>query len=140
MVKIFQTMYVFICFSYAEKISNPRTKRYADIGSPWRASLSRLKYFVVCPPFITHYSWFFSNILIWSIKLSPKPYFLRAAMGKPWFIESKAISKSIAVKYPLKFSIWYTLIISEIRRPLLPINLLLTWAVWPGLIKTGRTF
>ena len=29
---------------------------------------------------------------------------------------------------------------SEIRRPLSPINLPLTEAVWPRLIKTGRTF
>ena len=29
-------------------------KRYAETGSPWRAPLSSLKYWVVVPPFMTH--------------------------------------------------------------------------------------
>ena len=87
--------------------------------------------------FITHDSWFFHNILIQSIKLSQKPYFLRAAMSKVWFIELKAFSKSIVIKYRLNFSISHTSLISEARRPLSPINPLSTWMVWPGLIKTG---
>ena len=52
------------------------------LDSLGRAALLSLKYLVVCPPFITHDSLFFSNTLIQSIKLSPKPYFLRTAMKK----------------------------------------------------------
>ena len=35
------------------KISNAGMKRYAETGPPWRAPLSRLKYWVVVPPFMT---------------------------------------------------------------------------------------
>ena len=55
-------------------------------------------------------------------------------------LESKVFSKSIVIKYPLNFYMSHTSIIPEIRRPLSSINLLLTLAVWPRLIKTGRTF
>ena len=29
-------------------------KKYAETGSPWRASLSKLKYYVVVPAFVIH--------------------------------------------------------------------------------------
>ena len=38
------------------KISNISMKRYAEIGSPWQVPLSKLKRWVVAPPFTTHKS------------------------------------------------------------------------------------
>ena len=44
-------------------------------------------------------------------------------MRKSWFIESNAFSKSTIIKCALNFSRSFTSIISEMRGPLLPINL-----------------
>ena len=36
------------------KIYNTSLKRYGETGSPWPAPISRLKHWVVLPPFMTH--------------------------------------------------------------------------------------
>ena len=73
--KMFKSCVFLFVLIIMKNISKARIKRYADIGSPWWAPLSSLKYLVVCPPFITHDSWLFSNILIQSMKLSPNHIF-----------------------------------------------------------------
>ena len=47
-------------FIRRNKISNTGMKRYAETESSWRVPLSELKYWVVAPPFMTH---FFKTIL-----------------------------------------------------------------------------
>ena len=67
------------------------------------------------------------------MKFSPKPYSLRIAMRKLWFIESNAFSKSIASKS-------HASIMSKIIRPPSPLNRPIIYAVLPGPIKNGSTF
>ena len=50
--------------------------RYAEIGSPWRAAFSRLKYFVVKPLFNTHDSCSYNKISIQPMKFSSNSIFL----------------------------------------------------------------
>ena len=107
-----------------KNISNATIKRYGDIGSPWRALLSSLKYLVECPPITRHDSWFFSYVNP-IYKIVTKTIFFKSSNDEAWFIQSKAFSKSIVIKYPLNFSIWHTSIISEINA-FLPINVPLT--------------
>ena len=38
----------------SKRTSKASINRYAEMGSPWRAPFSKLKYGVVKPPFITH--------------------------------------------------------------------------------------
>ena len=40
----------------SNKISNVSMKRYAEVGSPWQAPISNLKYWVLVPQFVTHES------------------------------------------------------------------------------------
>ena len=42
------------CLIKLNTISRTRINKKADIGSPWRVTLSNLKYFIVNPPFIMH--------------------------------------------------------------------------------------
>ena len=64
------------------KISNVSIKRYAEIGSPWRAPYSKLKYWVVVPPFITHESWSFNKISVHVINFLPNPKFPQDGTNK----------------------------------------------------------
>ena len=50
-------------------------KRYCDIGSPCLVPLCNLKYGVVLPPLITHYSRFFIKICIHFGNSLPNPIF-----------------------------------------------------------------
>ena len=43
-----------IFFINLKRTSKAGIHRYAEMGSPWRATFSKLKYRVVKPPFITH--------------------------------------------------------------------------------------
>ena len=36
------------------KCLNVSMKRYMEIGSPWRVPVSKFKYWVAVPPFMTH--------------------------------------------------------------------------------------
>ena len=56
MLKCFYTFYFEIFFNEKKKNSNVSMKRYAEMGSSWQAPLSKLKYWVVLPPFITQES------------------------------------------------------------------------------------
>ena len=67
-------------------------KRYAEAGSPWRASLSSLNYWVVVPPFMPHDCWSCNKISIKVMKVFPKPNFFKTEIRKLWSRESKAFS------------------------------------------------
>ena len=54
---VFKYFYTFFsrCFVIKRnRISNTSLKRYSETGSPWQVFLSKLKYWVVVPPFMTH--------------------------------------------------------------------------------------
>ena len=56
-------------------------KMFGETGSPWRASLSKLKYWVVVPLFITHDCWSFTHFSLVShffIPFIPGLFFQRA--------------------------------------------------------------
>ena len=38
----------------SKRISTASMNRYVEMGSPWRAAFSKLKYGIVKPPFINH--------------------------------------------------------------------------------------
>lgn len=65
-------------------------KRCTETGSPWRVLLSRLKYWVAVPQFLTHNSWSFNEISIQVINSFPKPNFFTKEIRKLRSIESKA--------------------------------------------------
>ena len=48
------------------------------MGSPWRASLPNLKYFVVTPPFMMHDSLLFNRVYIHIMNVLPNSYLFKA--------------------------------------------------------------
>ena len=44
------------------------------MGSPWRAPLSNLKYFVTIPSFMMHDSWLFNRVFIHLMNVLPNLY------------------------------------------------------------------
>ena len=56
-----------------DNTSKARIKIYAEIGSPWRAPLSRWKYWVVLLPLTTQDSCFEIKVSIQLTKFLPKP-------------------------------------------------------------------
>ena len=62
-------------------------KRHMEIGLLWRAPLSKLKYWVVVPPFITNKSWTFDEISIHVISTN----FRKTKLRKPWSMGSKVL-------------------------------------------------
>ena len=115
-------------------------KRNAEIGSPWRALLSRLKNFVVMPPFTTQNSWFLIRIWIHFRKRSPKPYFCKTANKKEWSTESKAFSISTVTRNPFLFKILAVSSASYNSHPLSLIYLFFTYAVWLDEIISDMSF
>ena len=61
----------------SKRTSKASINRYAEMGSPWRAPFSKLKYRVVKPPFITHDCCLFNKTFIQCMKFSPKPNFFK---------------------------------------------------------------
>ena len=61
----------------SKRTSKASINRYAEMGSPWRAPFSKLKYRVLKPPFITYDCRLFNNTFIQCMKFSPKPIFLK---------------------------------------------------------------
>ena len=77
---VFKYFYTFFsrCFVIKRnRISNTSIKRYSETGSPWQVSLSKLKYWVVVPPFMTHDCWSFNKISIQVIIFFENQNFLR---------------------------------------------------------------
>ena len=108
MLNCFYTFYFEMFFNEKKKNSNVSMKRYAEIGSSWQAPLSRLKYWVVLPPFITQESWSFNKISVHVIKLLPNPHFRKTELAKSWSRESKAFSISIVTRNPsLNTNHWF---------------------------------
>ena len=60
-----------------KKISNTGMKRYAETGSPWRAPLSKLKYWVTDLAFMTNYCRSFNKISIQVMIFFQNQTFLR---------------------------------------------------------------
>ena len=87
-----------------------------EIGLPRRASLSKLKNWLVVPPFITHDCWSFNKIYIHRIQFLRNPNFLKTGLRKSWSRKSKAFWISILTRN--------ISIISDINLPLSPVNLL----------------
>ena len=71
------------------KISNVNMNRYAEIGSPWQAPLSKLKYCVVVPSLVKHETSSFNKISIYVIKLLQNPDVLKTKQRKPSSRDSK---------------------------------------------------
>ena len=105
------------------KTSNTSMKRYAETGSLWGAPLSRLKYWVVVPPFMKHDCWSFNKISIQVMKFFPKPNFFKTEIRKLRSRESKAFSISIVTRKPVILKQPLISIMSEINLSLPPINL-----------------
>ena len=74
----------------SKRTSKASIKRYAEMGSPWRAPFSKLKYWVAKPPFITHDCCLFNKTFIQCMKFSPKPNFFKTNNRKSWSNESNA--------------------------------------------------
>ena len=72
----------------SKRTSKASIKRYAEMGSPWRAPFSKLKYWVVKPPFIMHDYCLFNKTFIQCMKFSPKPNCFKALNRKSWSNES----------------------------------------------------
>ena len=81
-------------------ISNVSKKRYAEIGSPRQASLSKLKYWVVVPPFITPEIWSFNTFNTCN-EISAKSKFSQDGTKK---IMKKTYSVPIATRNPSMFN------------------------------------
>ena len=96
--RVFRLSISLLFLTIVKSISRHNINKQADTGSPCQAPSSSLKHFVVTPPFITHDSCSFKNILIQSMKLVPKPNFYNAVIKKLWPKESKAFSISIVTK------------------------------------------
>ena len=65
----------------SKRTSKASINRYAEIGSPWRAPFSKLKYRVVKPPFKTH-DCLSNKTFIQCMKFSPKPNCFKALNRK----------------------------------------------------------
>ena len=131
-------------FIRRNKISNTGMKRYAETESSWRVPLSELKYWVVAPPFMTH---FFKTILfqdgnkktIWwreskaflghplrtYANFPEKLTFLTPRvhiMGFAYVLNRWPLLMSIVTRKPVILNQLLILIISEINSPLSPVN------------------
>ena len=62
----------------SKRTSKASINRYAEMGSPWCAPFSKLKYRVVKFPFITHDCYLFNKTFIQHMKFSPKSNFFKA--------------------------------------------------------------
>ena len=89
-----------LLFIKVKRTSKAIIKRYADIGSPWRAPFFNAKYWVANPPFIARDFWSFNYTFIHVIKLSGKRIFFKTLNKKPWSKDSKAFSRPIVIKTP----------------------------------------
>ena len=101
------------------KISSAKINRYGDKGSPCLVPLSRLKYHIEFPLFMTQLCEFLNNVLIHWIK----PNLFKVAKIKLWSTESKAFSISAANKIPSLFSSYAYFSKSSTRRIYSPIYL-----------------
>ena len=66
----------------SKRTSKARVNRYVEMGSPWHAPFSELKYRVVKPLFVTHECCLFNKTFIQCMKSSPKPHFFKALNRK----------------------------------------------------------
>ena len=69
-------------FIRVNKTPITKIKKYAEIGSPWRASLFNWKYCVVSPLLITQDSDLFKMASVQFIKLVPKLIFFKYSKKK----------------------------------------------------------
>ena len=113
-------------------------KRNAEIGSPWRLPLSRLKNFVVMPPFTTQDSRFLIRIWIHFRKRPSKPCFCKTADKKEWSTESRAFLITTLTRNPFLFKMLVVSSTSYIILPLSLIYLLFTYAAWLDEIRSGN--
>ena len=120
------------------KISNTSMKSYAALGSPWRTPLSRLKYWVVVAPFITHDCWYFKKSSVQVIKFFPKQNFFQTEIRKLWSGESKTFSISMITRNSIILKQPLISIMSEINIPISPINLFFTEPVCCEKINVGK--
>ena len=82
--------YVNVISIKAKRTSRAIIRIYSNIGSPWRAPLFNVKYWVAKPQFITQDCWSFKNILIQLIKLPPKKNLFKKHNKISWSKEPKA--------------------------------------------------
>ena len=139
MFKIIQTFDLRVMFNIFETISKTDIKKYAEIGSPSRAPLSNLKYFVVFPPLMIQDSWLFKVVLIQVTKSVPNSNFWRIYNKKQWLTESSTFSISTVTRKPSSASEFDIFKKSEMTLPLSLINLFLIYAVWFEGIRKGNT-
>ena len=74
------------------------------MGSPWRVSLSNLKYFVVIPPFLMHDSWLFCRAFIHLMNFLLNPYLFKVKVKNWWLTQSKSFWISTVTNILFNFS------------------------------------
>ena len=122
--KYFYTFHFWIFLIKRNKVSNVSMKKYAEIGLPWRVSLSKVKYLVVVP-FITHESWCFIKISIHLTKPLVNLNFLKTELKRVKSFSNihSYRNTSILNQFPISIMPWINL-------PLSLINLFLHSLLW----------